>query len=142
MKKTIINAIGVVGWVVVATLLCSCDRYLDIDVPHDQLVPAAIFADDALAEGAVAGIYQEMMFNRATNFANGGTNSVTALMDVASGAVAFNEGSAEVEAFAARSWLPTNNMVYVLWSSAYKAVFRANEVLEGLAASNDALAPA
>ncbi|HWK58468.1 MAG TPA: RagB/SusD family nutrient uptake outer membrane protein [Parapedobacter sp.] len=125
-----------------AVILCSCEKYLDIDVPHDQLVPATVFSDEALADGAIAGIYQEMMFDRATNFANGGTNSVTALMDVASGALVFNHGSAEVEAFEARNWLPANSMVYVLWSSTYKAVFRANEVLEGLTVNKESLTSA
>src|SRR5690606_3276304 len=80
-----------------ALTMSGCERYLAINVPHNQLVPDAVFMDDALANGAVAGIYQEMTSSRATHFASGGTNSVTALMDVAAGVLIFNLTDDRVE---------------------------------------------
>lgn len=117
------------------TLLSAvgCDAYLDVDPPRNQLVTANVFADEDLADGAVAGIYQEIAMGQSTHFASGGSNSVTALMDVATGTLIYNLNDAEVIEFADRQWLTTNSRVYTLWASAYKSIFRANEVLEGLA---------
>ncbi|WP_262245728.1 RagB/SusD family nutrient uptake outer membrane protein [Parapedobacter soli] len=131
-KKNKVVAIRSVLVAIVITL-GGCESYLAVDMPHNQLVPEAVFQDDALANGAVAAIYQDIMVSRTSHFANGGDNSVTALTDVAAGVLLYNLNSANVGEFAARNWLPDNDAVNTLWASAYKTIFQANEVLDGLA---------
>src|SRR5690606_25846422 len=67
-----------------------------------------------------------------SHFASGGINSITTLMDIAAGSLVLNVPDANTEAFSDQLWLPDNSRVYTLWSSAYKTIFRANEVLDGL----------
>jgi len=117
-------------------LFVSCESFLDIDTPRNQLVTGSVFLDNTLAEGAVAGIYQEMFSARATHFASGGENSVTALLGIAADDLVSNVSNSVTDAFSANDWLTDNTAVYNLWASAYKSIFRANEVLEGLAASS------
>lgn len=113
----------------------SCDSFLEIDPPRNQLVTKSVFTEDKLADGAVAGIYQEWFSLHNTSFASGGSNSVTALLGIAADDLVFNPAGPITDAFMAGDWLTDNTGVYNLWASAYKSIFRANEVLEGLAAS-------
>jgi len=122
-------------------LFISCESFLDIDAPRNQLVTASVFADDALADAAMAGIYQEMFTSHTTHFASGGSASVTALMGIAADDLVSNIPNSVTDAFSANDWLTDNTAVYNLWASAYKSIFRANEVLEGLAASSSVSQP-
>lgn len=117
---------------VICPFLCSCEKFLTLNTPRDQVVTKTIYEDDALAEGAITGIYYEMFNGTGNNLANGGSASVTALMGLIADELNYNESEESRAAFSAVNYLSTTTGVAHLWNSAYKAIFRANDVLEGL----------
>lgn len=113
-------------------VMASCNGFLELGPPKNQLVTTSVFSDDGLADGAVAGMYHEMAFSQYPHFANGGDGSITCLMGLAADELRFNGMDAGRQAFADMQLSAASASVGTIWSSAYKTIFRANQVLEGL----------
>lgn len=115
----------------VLTIL-SCDNFLQIDPPKDELSTPTVFLSDAAAESAVRGIYS--VLGSQNSFAGGAGSTISGLLGVAA-----DELTSSVASYAEHqenSLLPTNADVASNWTSLYRVIYLANGVIEGIRNSN------
>jgi hypothetical protein len=116
-------------------LFTSCDEFLQVPAPKDQLVSASVFSDDQAALAAANGIYEEMMNSGA--LASGSFNSVTFLAALSSDEITYTAFSSDYMEFGANEVQVTNSTLQGgLWTAPYQYIYDANSILEGAAASS------
>jgi len=117
-------------------LLSSCKKLVTIDPPVSSIRTDQVFNVDLQAQAAMAGVYTLMIngSSLASNSAEGGF--ARGLTTIAGGQ------SADEMTFSAPTPYSTNKLTSLLsyygislWSSAYKTIYSANAMLEGIAAS-------
>lgn len=132
----------------VLCLLTGCKKLIEIDPPKTTISTEQLFSDNAQAEWAVAGLYSKMIHG--TEFSmmviagekNFGAGLSTILGSLSSDEMYNSEGAGRSELY----YLNINQLTTAraamsgyAWTSAYKTVYDANAVLEGLAASTTLL---
>ncbi len=114
-----------------ALIFTSCDSFVEIGVPHDEIINKTVFVDDATAVAAISGIYSDMLKSLSSSFTHGYMEQYTGLYadELVSFASSLNE-----QQFASNELEETNGAVAVnFWNPAYLYIFNANTILEGLA---------
>lgn len=119
-----------------AFLLTSCENYLDVGVPKDEVAAELAFTDDKLAAASVTGVFTRM------NQLNYQFANVLSMMLPAMQADEFVYAftSATYDEFKSNAPLSSNRYVGILWSQPYQYIAQANMCIEGLEAST-ALSP-
>ena len=106
----------------------GCQRFIEVKEPAQQVTAGAVFSDDMNATAAINGIYSQMI---------GGSSSFSSWMTtVLAGAAAdellrFN-ASVEEQELVTNAITPDNNLVSILWTSAYRTIYQCNAAIEGL----------
>jgi starch-binding outer membrane protein, SusD/RagB family len=116
--------------IIVLTLISSCKKFIEIDNPKDQVVSELVFSNDAAANSAIAGMYSNMMSN-AYFLSNGG---ITISAGLSADEIYNRITSGDEIHFYQNSVSPTDEFILntKLWSAAYKAIYHANAIIEGL----------
>lgn len=130
--KTIQYLISRVWIIPLIPFLSACDPYFDVAVDRAQVVASTVFNDDGNATAAVNGIYQTMV---ASSFAGGGESGVTLLSGLSSDElhnILQTESYAQYESNEIQS---DDRSVTTLWNDAYRIIYQANDILEGLRTS-------
>ncbi|MCD9014444.1 RagB/SusD family nutrient uptake outer membrane protein [Parachryseolinea silvisoli] len=116
-------------------IIMGCDELLDIDEPNSKVSIETVFRDDGTATSAVTGLYTEMLY--ALNFASGNYNSVTALAGLSSDElINYWPTNTTEQQFYDNNIVPQNDDILSVWTSAYKVIYQANSVFEGLTNSS------
>ncbi|QEC44649.1 RagB/SusD family nutrient uptake outer membrane protein [Pseudobacter ginsenosidimutans] len=127
-------------------LLTGCSKLLEVEPPINTITTEELFVTNKQAEWALAGVYSKMI--------NGGELTTTALRQIGNNYFAaglstilgslsaddlFMLGSTNsvTDLFASQNKLTLSNSskVDAIWKSAYRAIYDANAVMEGIAAS-------
>jgi starch-binding outer membrane protein, SusD/RagB family len=119
---------------ILSLALLSCKKLVDVPLPQAEIQSQSVFASKESAESALAGLYNQMM-TVSLGFANGGLTLYPAL----TADELFNTApSTDLDQFTANNIQPSNSIGLNsrLWSAAYKNLYQANAVLEGLEASS------
>ena len=111
----------------------SCKKFLDVQLDKSKLESSAVFATDVNANGAVTGIYFQML--DWGSFSGGAYASVTGLTALSSDEMRSYANSADYLTFYTNSLINVNYYVQTLWTTPYQVIYSANAVIEGLAAS-------
>ncbi|WP_286760600.1 RagB/SusD family nutrient uptake outer membrane protein [Salegentibacter sp. UBA1130] len=110
--------------------LVSCEDFVEIDTPTHRIVGETVFNDEATAESAMQGIYNQLM---RADFSGGWQNSITALAGLSSDNLeALRPANVSYQEFDQHEILPENTGNLALWSSAYNIIYMANSIIEGL----------
>ncbi|GAA3619526.1 RagB/SusD family nutrient uptake outer membrane protein [Flavivirga jejuensis] len=112
------------GLFVVITALTSCDDFVDIELPKDQLIKEAVFDDLGTATAAVRDLYLRA------------TRSGIPAVDMGLYADELNQFSSEQSFFHDHSIIASNLIVNSLWGGYYNTVFATNAVIEGVESSS------
>lgn len=130
-----------------ALLLCAtggCKKLIEIDPPKSSITTEQLFSDNTQAEWAVAGIYSKMIngndYSSVTGVAQGNfaAGLSTILGSMSADEMVNGEGASNPELYyLSTNQLTTNraSLPAAAWRSAYKIIYDANAVIEGLAAS-------
>lgn len=111
----------------------SCKKFVQIDLPQSRITTENVFKDEKTATGALLGIYRRMTESR--NLAASGSDfSITNLCALS--ADEMDTYSATYAQLPTNQLTPTVPVILTAWSSAYNLVYVANQVIEGVAASN------
>ncbi|MDB5156732.1 MAG: SusD family protein [Mucilaginibacter sp.] len=130
------RSLQLILFILFSTFITSCKKLVTIDPPISSIRTDQVFNADIQAQAAMAGVYTLMIngSSLANNSAEGGF--ARGLTTIAAGQ------SADELTFSAPTPYSTNkltsNLSYYgigLWSSAYKTIYGANAILEGIAAS-------
>lgn len=113
----------------VSVLLCfySCKKFIIIDPPANEISRENVFGTENSAISAITGIYSEMKVNPV--FIDGASNGISNLCGLASDELqGFPPGEFELNQLT-----PMNSsLLGMYWEPAFKYIWYANSVLEGL----------
>ncbi|MCW3118106.1 MAG: outer membrane protein nutrient binding [Chitinophagaceae bacterium] len=136
MKKNTIHTrtkIGLFSIILMIWVAASCKKFVEIPPPKSQIEKSTLFANDQAAISAALGVYATMIQLK-LNIADGGITLYPAL---SSDELDYNSFDTELLSYQTNSIAAndgTGNYIR-LWTPAYKAIYNANSVLEGLAQS-------
>lgn len=122
----------------ICLLLPGCKKYLDIAPPISTITTTEIFGNDEQAEWAVAGMYSKMINGVDQRPNNAGNNSFAAGGSTIAGGFSADDirrSFGNEDLFQNRLLLAGNANTLNLWYSAYKLIYDANGVIEGIQAS-------
>lgn len=128
MRPTILYKLGAMIFLIV--LHISCEDFVEVDAPDNQLIREQVFSTDVTAKSAMQGIYNQLF---QVSFSNGSRNSVTVLAALSTDNLEniYTSNLSRME-FQQNEILPENQDNLDLWSSAYNMIYMTNSFLEGL----------
>jgi hypothetical protein len=120
---------------VLITVLCvlvslsSCKKFVDIPAPQTQAESSSVFSSNATATSAVVGLYYQMIASNLT-LMNG---AITIYTGLSGDEISNVNPNSDYDAFRTNA-IPSNNSSInsKFWTNAYKYIYQANAVLEGL----------
>ncbi len=119
-------------------LSTGCKKFLDIPAPKDQIQTTEIFKNDQAATSAISGLYSFMLTLQLWP-SNGGMSVFPGLSADEIYPITPNS---EMLEFSNNNLRPTNgNLNGVLWSHAYRTIYHANAILEGINNSTELSEP-
>ncbi|MBS1605713.1 MAG: RagB/SusD family nutrient uptake outer membrane protein [Bacteroidetes bacterium] len=128
-----------------ALWLSSCSKMIQIPDPASSITITKVFATDATATSAMAGVYTQLIngtygeanSNYATNvFSDGLTTILAGLSADELQTTTANNGLFQLSANNLTARVADQNYIPTLWTSSYSiGIYGANSVLEGIAAS-------
>ncbi|MEP7375990.1 MAG: RagB/SusD family nutrient uptake outer membrane protein [Chitinophagaceae bacterium] len=128
-----IRRITVLLVLVSISLFFSCKKFVEIKPPINSYTSSATFSNDQTATSAVIGLYQQMI-NTPLLFTHGGLSIFTAL---SSDEIKNTYSDLSYDAFANNSITANeSNIQTYFWTAAYKIIYQANAIIEGVNASN------
>lgn len=114
---------------VILLLICqSCDEFVTIEPPKNQLVTTTVFSSDITANSAVVGIYSKMAENQGL--------FTTSAIYCGLYADEFLNATPSVSEFYENQLKKDNSTILSFWSEAYQHIYNANAILEALPSSN------
>jgi hypothetical protein len=118
--------------------LLSCKKMVTVPQPVTNITTAQVFTTNAQATSAMAGVYTFMINTSSLTFGNG---YATILGGMSADELLYNGTTdAHMVSFASNQLLQNNSYTGSVWNTAYKVIYNANAVIEGIAASeSDAL---
>ena len=115
-------------------LLVSCEEFLNIEPPKNELNGKNVFKETATIEAAFAHIYAEL---RETSFTRGSNSGLPCLLGYyADELIYLNESQQATLDFYNNSVLARNFSVEQIWNSSYNLIYDCNSILEGVEGNN------
>src|SRR5882762_6631343 len=125
-------------WIVLAGMVIgasqlSCKKLVTVPEPINSITTPEVFATDAQAASAMSGVYNQMI-NGSLSFSNG---YVTLLAGMSSDELFYYGTTSDtyITAFTPNQLLYSNSYTATIWTTAYKTIYGANSVIEGVAAA-------
>ncbi|RXM63112.1 hypothetical protein BOQ60_17320 [Chryseobacterium sp. CH1] len=110
--------------------LVSCEKFIEIDKPLDQLTTDEVFADSSTVESAILGLYVQQITSGTSSFLNG---NVTIYPALSSDEIYNTSTSASFDPFLNNELSSTSTLS---WTNPYNIIYSCNIILEKLDASS------
>lgn len=123
----------IIGAIIICTFFASCKKFVETQIPKNQLTTSAVFEDSANATSAVLGIYIDVMQTRTFTTLNGGIPVSTGLT---SDELSTSLTLAEINEMLNNSITINNSLNAALWKYAYTYIYEINACIEGLSNSS------
>ncbi len=104
----------------------ACKKFVEIDLPKDELTTDKVFADSADANAALVGIYARM--HSGLTF---GSGLLTIFPGMSSDEL-LQTASNDNQQFYSNTLLPANSTVGGIWSAGYSYIYTLNACIEGV----------
>lgn len=127
MKKILIIAI-------IASLLNGCKGFVQVDPPETSLIKVTVFASNSTATAAMMDLYASFCTLNNTTYADGSAGSVSYLGGLAADELELFSTSSQQQPYANNN-LNSLSFLSPFWTAPYQQIYRANAILEGVAAS-------
>lgn len=115
----------------------KCERFVEVPEPTDQISQTTVFKDKATALAALADLYANLRSSSLLDGSLTGANFLTGAYSDELATVSAQSG--DFRSFYNLSLLSTNSNIDQLWTSSYRNIYAANNILEGAALSGNAL---
>lgn len=110
--------------------LTSCESFLAIDSPNDQLIGKVVYEDPVTVTAALTNIYAHL---RDDGITNGQLYGMTTLLGLYSDELdLYSNTLPQVEAFYTHNLVANNTNVERFWTSSYNLIFAVNSIIEGV----------
>lgn len=124
-KKTFI--IGLCGLCLSA--LYTCESFVDIDPPNNQLTGDIVFEDGSTVDAALVYVYAQLRDNVLTS---GSIIGIPYHMGLYTDElILYNPGLTQQQFFT-NNLTPSNNVIGSAWNNAYNLIFATNSIIEGI----------
>ncbi|TXF78847.1 RagB/SusD family nutrient uptake outer membrane protein [Chryseobacterium sp.] len=119
---------------VLFTLLSSCEDLVEVNEPINQISTGQVFESVSTADAALSNLYAEM---QAYSLISGGSPGAGAELgayadDLYGYGVATQNSDFDIFS---NTQLPSNTRIKLVWSNAYKEIYMANSIIEGIESS-------
>lgn len=121
------------GLLLLPFLLWGCRKFVEVPEPTDSITTTVNFSDEATATSSLIGVYG-VLNQQAPSF---GCGIITLYAALSADELNYFDGTDQtVYPFQNNSLLPDNTaLISDFWTPGYKAIYRANAVMEGVATS-------
>ena len=112
-------------------LVCSCENLIETDYPSNQINVSQVFETVSTADGALSNLYDELQYY---SVISGGTGGGGALLGTYTDDLTCYMASSQNSALDLfnNQQLSTNNDVKSVWVNAYKEIYSANSIIDGV----------
>lgn len=111
----------------------SCKKFIQVDLPENQLSSEIVFTSDLTAKSAAMGIYAKMKGGSVSNGYGGYTYFCALTADELQ--FMYQGPAQENYSFNDNAILSTSSIIANTWSDHYNVIFNCNTVMEGLASA-------
>ncbi len=112
----------------------SCGDFLELDEPTNQISGNIVFQDKAMALAALSDVYANL---RTNTLLNGSLNGAGTLLGCYTDELkSVSTQSPDFKTFYDLGVVPTTPVIDQMWVNAYKQIYAANSIIEGLSNSN------
>lgn len=116
--------------IIMLLISSSCEDFIEIDPPNDQLTGEIVFEDAATVNAALVHIYAQLRDNALTT---GGTSGLTYLLgNYADELTLYSTDLQDARSFYENNLSPSNGTVLALWNNSYNLIFAVNNIIEGI----------
>lgn len=115
--------------------LSSCESFLEVDLPSDQLTSEAVFEDYSTAEAAMVDIYGKLRDNVLLSGGSSGLGVTLGLYT--DDLILYNSSLQTLQLFYTNSLVASNSTVASLWNNSYNLLYRTNSIIEGVESSKE-----
>lgn len=128
IKKYLKSSLGAL--VMFLLLFSSCEQFVEVELPKDQITGEAVFQDKGTVEATLRHVYSELRDNALTT---GKSYGVSYLMGHYADELHFVDPSlSSTSYFEENNVLPTDDFVKRFWDKGYGLVYAVNRVIEGV----------
>lgn len=115
----------------------SCEKFLEVNEPSNQITQSTVFKDKKLAFSALSDVYTNL---RANSMLKGDLYGLNNLMGCYSDEItSYTNQSLDYRTFYELNVQQNTSVVDALWVNAYKQIYAVNNILEGVSQSKDYL---
>lgn len=119
-------------FVIILFNMISCEKLIDVEIPNNQIDRETVFKDVQTANSALAALYADVM--KSSPIAGGDLEAyLSTYTDELDDYTPFASDSRDIFL---NQQSDANSMVYNVWAGAYKHIYTANSILEGVAQSS------
>ncbi|MGI9650911.1 RagB/SusD family nutrient uptake outer membrane protein [Chryseobacterium sp. RLHN22] len=131
MKNNIINKLKIISASIILLGSVSCEKFIDTDLPYNQIGTQEVFADTSSANAALAGLYAELWSNSIFSGDSSGSAAILGAYtdDLNCYSAYVQNGIVDIYN---NVHIPTNSIIYNYWSRAYKHIYYANSIIKGV----------
>ena len=108
--------------------ICSCDSFVEVDLPSSQLTGEAVFEDIGTANAAMAGLYAKMRNN---GILTGNATGISCYLGLYADEFDYYQQNA-VSNFYNNTLFAAEPGVSDIWNQSYNLIYTANSIIEGL----------
>lgn len=120
-----------------ALLFYSCDDFVEVDLPKNQLLTGGVFEEKGTANAAMTDVYSKI---RDGGLLTGGTTGLSVSAGLYADELRYYGSSANTAInYHNNSLLPTGLDIAALWNSSYNQIYSANSIIEGVTNSKNLL---
>ncbi|MER3374560.1 MAG: RagB/SusD family nutrient uptake outer membrane protein [Allomuricauda sp.] len=109
-------------------VMFACSDFVEVEPPKNVLISETVFNDPATVESALANIFYKIMEQGMVS----GRNGLTSLMGIYSDELDYYGFNVNHLQYYNHNLSPSNTTVLNWWSSAYNAVYAANDIISGV----------
>lgn len=111
-------------------LLLGCEKFVNVDLPDDQLTKEVVFKNDQLALAAMAGVYRSL---DSSGFLSGSSQGGGLLLGCYTDElISYQSQSSGITQFYQLGITPQSTIIKNLWEVAYNQIYMLNSILEGM----------
>lgn len=124
-------------WLMFLVGIGGCSDFLSVPPPSTTLIRSTVFENDQTAYAALSGVYSQMVEGPGASFASGGTSGLSLLSGLSAGELIPTSGTnANLLEFYTHGLAANSSGSSGIWQSAYKIIYQANALIEGVSASD------
>ncbi|MDR6919503.1 RagB/SusD family nutrient uptake outer membrane protein [Chryseobacterium sp. 2987] len=118
--------------IIIAFINFSCEKSIDVDMPDNLIDKETVFKDTQTANAALAALYMDVM--KSSPIAGGALE--TYLANYTDELDNYSTTSSDIRDIFLNQQVDNNSLIYNVWAGAYKHIYSANSILEGVSESS------